>query len=238
MQDPMTVEKIMNSDPAIASKTNEVNEIDNKITQAKQDLQNLTANVTDRYKGTGASKATINARVMSESRDMIDNITLLEAQRASASTALTTLITNAKDNYAMARQSKLDAEESYWKNYSALQQLAQMGMQADELEYKKTQDAIQRDISLMQYYQNREDNFTMADQNFQRDLYKTQVTQEFQREMDDRGFAQQKELAQMGYQNQYNMANLGFDQDVQKMMLQYDLTDAKEQKQFKQELIK
>lgn len=238
MQDPMTVEKIMNSDPAIAQKTNEVNQYDNQINELTQQQKNLLANVTERYKGTGASKATINARYLSEARDLTDQLALLTAQKNSASLALTTLIQNGKDNYEMARQSRLDAEASYYKNMDAMMQMSQMGMQQENLEYQRAQQAIERDLQQMQYWQQREDGFVKDELSFERDLYKTKVTQEYQMQMDERNFAQQKELAQMGYQNQYSMANLGFDQDVQKMMMQYDMSEVKDQKSFMQDLIK
>ena len=40
---------------------------------------------------------------------------MLEANKASASSALTTLIQNAKDNYAYARQDRQDALDQYNK---------------------------------------------------------------------------------------------------------------------------
>ena len=214
MQDPMTVEKIMNADPAISQKTNEVNQYDNQINELTQQQKNLLANVTERYKGTGASKATINARYLSESRDLTDQLALLTAQKNSASLALTTLIQNGKDNYEMARQGRLDAEASYYKNMDAMMQMSQMGMQQENLEYQRAQQAIERDLQQMQYWQQREDGFVKDELSFERDLYKTKVAQEYQMQMDDRNFAQQKELANMGYQNQYNMANLGFEQGI------------------------
>ena len=50
MQEPVTVEKIMNSDPNIASKSSEVQGIDSQITEAKDRLKNIKAEVTERYK--------------------------------------------------------------------------------------------------------------------------------------------------------------------------------------------
>lgn len=214
MQDPMTVEKIMNSDPAISQKTNEVNQYDNQINELTQQQKNLLANVTERYKGTGASKATINARYLSESRDLTDQLALLTAQKNSASLALTTLIQNGKDNYEMSRQSRLDAEASYYKNMDAMMQMTQMGMQQENLEYQRAQEAINRDLQQMQYWQQREDGFVKDELSFERDLYKTKVTQEYQMQMDERNFNQQKELARIGYQNQRDMANLGFEQGM------------------------
>lgn len=115
MQNPTTVATIMNSDPAIATKTNEVQAVEDKLTEAKDRLKKVKANVTERYKGTGATSATINAKALSESRDITDEITMLEANKASASSALTTLIQNAKDNYTYARQDKIDAEDKFNK---------------------------------------------------------------------------------------------------------------------------
>ena len=115
MQNPTTVATIMNSDPNIATKTNEVQEVENKLTDAKDRLKKVQENVTARYKGTGATKQTINAKALAESQDIIDEITMLEANKASASSALTTLIQNAKDNYTYARQDREDALAQYNK---------------------------------------------------------------------------------------------------------------------------
>ena len=112
MQEPVTVEKIMNSDPNIASKSSEVQGIDSQITEAKDRLKNIKAEVTERYKGTGATKATIQAKALAESQDIIDEITMLEANRSSASAALSTLIQNAKDNYTYAKESRQEAIQS------------------------------------------------------------------------------------------------------------------------------
>lgn len=214
MQDPMTVDKIMNSDPAIAQKTNQINEYDHQINELSQEQKNLLESITQRYKGSGASKATINARFLSESRDLTDQLALLTAQKNSESLALTTLIQNGKDTYEMSRQSRLDAEASYYRDMDAMMQIAQMGIEQDNLEYQRAQDAIHRDLQEIQYWQQREDGFLKDELSFERDLYKTKFMQDYQMQMDERNFTQQKELAQMGYQNQYHMANLGFEQDL------------------------
>ena len=115
MSNPTTVATIMNSDPNIATKTNEVQAVEDKLTEAKDRLKNIQKNVTERYKGTGATKQTVNAKALAESQDIIDEITMLEANKASASSALTTLIQNAKDNYTYARQDREDALAQYNK---------------------------------------------------------------------------------------------------------------------------
>ena len=115
MQNQTTVATIMNSDPNIATKTNEVQAVEDKLTEAKDRLKKVQENVTSRYKGTGATKQTINAKALAESQDIIDEITMLEANKASASSALTTLIQNAKDNYTYARQDREDALAQYNK---------------------------------------------------------------------------------------------------------------------------
>ena len=61
MSNPTTVATIMNSDPNIATKTNEVQAVEDKLTEAKDRLKNIQKNVTERYKGTGATKQTINS---------------------------------------------------------------------------------------------------------------------------------------------------------------------------------
>ena len=146
MQNQTTVATIMNSDPNIATKTNEVQAVEDKLTEAKDRLKKVQENVTERYKGTGATKQTINAKALAESQDIIDEITMLEANKASASSALTTLIQNAKDNYAYARQDRQDALDQYNKGFAQLQAMAEMGMAQDAQEYKKQQDAVERDL--------------------------------------------------------------------------------------------
>jgi len=238
MQNPTTVSSIMNSDPNIATKTNEVQEIDGKLTEAKDRLKNIQANVTERYKGTGATKQTVNAKALAESQDIIDEITMLEANKASASTALTTLIQNAKDNYQMSRQERQDALDNYYKGFSQLQAMAEMGMKQDELEYQRQQDSVNRDLQLLQYYTNI-DQANMRDElGFQRDLSKMDLQQQYGVQNDLRNFEQQKELAQMGYQNQYNMANLGFNQDMAKLGMQQSYSTAQNANQNQMDMIK
>ena len=154
MQNQTTVATIMNSDPNIATKTNEVQAVEDKLTEAKDRLKKVQENVTQRYKGTGATKQTINAKVLAESQDIIDEITMLEANKASASSALTTLIQNAKDNYTYARQDRQDALDQYNKGFAQLQAMAEMGMKQDAQEYQQQKDAVERDLQLLQYYTN------------------------------------------------------------------------------------
>lgn len=214
MQNPNTVATIMNSDPAIATKTNEVQAIEDKLTEAKNRLQNIKANVTERYKGTGATSATINAKALSESRDITNEITMLEANKASASGALTTLIQNAKDNYTFARQDKLDAENRFNQGFQQLQAMAEMGMKQDSVEYQKQQDAVNRDLALMQYYTNI-DQANMRDElGFQRDLSKMDLQQKYGVQNDLRNFEQQKVLVKMWYNNQAYLQNLQFGQQT------------------------
>ena len=203
MSNPTTVATIMNSDPNIATKTNEVQAVEDKLTEAKDRLKNIQKNVTERYKGTGATKQTVNAKALAESQDIIDEITMLEANKASASSALTTLITNAKDNYTMARQDRQDALAQYNQGFQQLQAMAEMGMAQDAQEYKKQQDSVNRDLELLQYYTNIDQANAKEARGY-----------DFQNQQDIRNFGQQKELAKMGYQNQTNLANLGFRNDM------------------------
>ena len=188
MQNQTTVATIMNSDPNIATKTNEVQAVEDKLTEAKDRLKKVQENVTERYKGTGATKQTINAKALAESQDIIDEITMLEANKASASSALTTLIQNAKDNYTYARQDRQDALDQYNKGFAQLQAMAEMGMAQDAQEYKKQQDAVERDLQLLQYYTNIDQANAKEARGYQ-----------FQTQQDLRNFEQQKELAKMGY---------------------------------------
>ena len=199
MSNPTTVATIMNSDPNIATKTNEVQAVEDKLTEAKDRLKKVQENVTERYKGTGATKQTINAKALAESQDIIDEITMLEANKASASSALTTLIQNAKDNYAYARQDRQDALDQYNKGFAQLQAMAEMGMKQDAQEYQQQQDAVNRDLQLLQYYTNIDQANAKEARGYQ-----------FQTQQDLRNFEQQKELAKMGYNNQFNLANLNF----------------------------
>lgn len=203
MSNPTTVATIMNSDPNIATKTNEVQAVEDKLTEAKDRLKKVQENVTERYKGTGATKQTINAKALAESQDIIDEITMLEANKASASSALTTLIQNAKDNYQMARQDRQDALDNYYKGFQQLQALADMGMKQDSLAYQQQKDATERDLGLLQYYTNIDQANAKEARGYQ-----------FQTQQDLRNFEQSKELAKMGYQNQAYLSNLGFQQNM------------------------
>jgi len=227
MQNQTTVATIMNSDPNIATKTNEVQAVEDKLTEAKDRLKKVQENVTERYKGTGATKQTINAKALAESQDIIDEITMLEANKASASSALTTLIQNAKDNYTYARQDRQDALDQYNKGFAQLQAMAEMGMAQDAQEYKKQQDAVNRDLQLLQYY-------TDIDQANAKEAR----GYDFQTQQDLRSFDQQKELAKMGYNNQYNLANLGFNQDMAKLGMQQAYSTAQNATAQQNEMIK
>lgn len=217
MSNPTTVATIMNSDPNIATKTNEVQAVEDKLTDAKDRLKKVQENVTERYKGTGATKQTINAKALAESQDIIDEITMLEANKASASSALTTLIQNAKDNYTYARQDRQDALDQYNKGFAQLQAMAEMGMKQDAQEYQKQQDAVNRDLQLLQYY-------TDIDQANAKEAR----GYDFQERSDLRKFDQQKELAKMGYIQDERMSNLNYNQDINKLRLSNDLQTNKD----------
>lgn len=217
MQNPTTVATIMNSDPNIATKTNEVQEVENKLTDAKDRLKKVQENVTARYKGTGATKQTINAKALAESQDIIDEITMLEANKASASSALTTLIQNAKDNYQMARQDRQDALDNYYKGFSQLQAMAEMGMKQDDMEYQRQQDSVNRDLQLLQYYTNIDQANAKEARGYQ-----------FQTQQDLRNFDQQKELAKMGYNQQERMSNINYNQDINKLRLSNEMQTNKD----------
>ena len=227
MQNQTTVATIMNSDPNIATKTNEVQAVEDKLTEAKDRLKKVQENVTSRYKGTGATKQTINAKALAESQDIIDEITMLEANKASASSALTTLIQNAKDNYTYARQDRQDALDQYNKGFAQLQAMAEMGMKQDAQEYQKQQDSVNRDLQLLQYYTNIDQANAKEARGY-----------DFQTQQDLRNFDQQKELAKMGYNNQYNLANLGFNQDMAKLRATQAFTAGQNTVAQRNELIK
>ena len=227
MSNPTTVATIMNSDPNIATKTNEVQAVEDKLTEAKDRLKNIQKNVTERYKGTGATKQTVNAKALAESQDIIDEITMLEANKASASSALTTLISNAKDNYTYARQDRQDALDQYNQGFQQLQALADMGMKQDSLAYQQQKDATERDLGLLQYYTNIDQANAKEARGY-----------DFQEQSDLRNFGQQKELAKMGYQNQYNLSNLGFNQDMAKLGMQQSYSTAQNANQNQMDMIK
>ena len=217
MSNPTTVATIMNSDPNIATKTNEVQAVEDKLTEAKDRLKNIQKNVTERYKGTGATKQTVNAKALAESQDIIDEITMLEANKASASSALTTLIQNAKDNYTMARQDRQDALAQYNQGFQQLQALADMGMKQDSLAYQQQKDATERDLGLLQYYTNIDQANAKEARGYQ-----------FQEQSDLRNFGQQKELAKMGYNQAERMSSINYNQDINKLRLTNDLQTNKD----------
>jgi hypothetical protein len=152
---------------------------------------------------------------------------MLEANKASASSALTTLIQNAKDNYTYARQDRQDALAQYNQGFQQLQALADMGMKQDSLAYQQQKDATERDLGLLQYYTNIDQANAKEARGYQ-----------FQEQSDLRNFDQQKELAQMGYQNQYNLSNLGFNQDMAKLGMQQSYTTAQNANQNQMDMIK
>jgi len=217
MSNPTTVATIMNSDPNIATKTNEVQAVEDKLTDAKDRLKKVQENVTERYKGTGATKQTVNAKALAESQDIIDEITMLEANKASASSALTTLIQNAKDNYTMARQDREDALAQYNQGFQQLQALADMGMKQDSLAYQQQKDATERDLGLLQYYTNIDQANAKEARGYQ-----------FQEQSDLRNFDQSKELARMGYNQQERMSSINYNQDINKLRLANDMQTNKD----------
>ena len=217
MSNPTTVATIMNSDPNIATKTNEVQAVEDKLTEAKDRLKKVQENVTERYKGTGATKQTVNAKALAESQDIIDEITMLEANKASASSALTTLIQNAKDNYTMARQDRQDALAQYNQTFEQMAAMAKMGMDQDNEQYKRKNDDLNRDIQLLQYYTNIDQANAKEARGY-----------DFQNQQDIQNFEQQKELAKIGYNQQERMSSINYNQDINKLRLTNDLQTNKE----------
>ena len=217
MSNPTTVATIMNSDPNIATKTNEVQAVEDKLTEAKDRLKKVQENVTERYKGTGATKQTVNAKALAESQDIIDEITMLEANKASASSALTTLIQNAKDNYTMARQDRQDALAQYNQTFEQMAAMAKMGMDQDNEQYKRKNDDLNRDIQLLQYYTNIDQANAKEARGYQ-----------FQEQSDLRNFDQQKELAKMGYNQAERMSSINYNQDINKLRLTNDMQTNKD----------
>ena len=217
MSNPTTVATIMNSDPNIATKTNEVQAVEDKLTEAKDRLKKVQENVTERYKGTGATTQTVNAKALAESQDIIDEITMLEANKASASSALTTLIQNAKDNYTMARQDRQDALAQYNQTFEQMAAMAKMGMDQDNEQYKRKNDDLNRDIQLLQYYTNIDQANAKEARGYQ-----------FQEQSDLRNFDQQKELAKMGYNQAERMSSINYNQDINKLRLTNDMQTNKD----------
>ena len=87
-----------------------------------------------------------------------------------------------------------------------------MGMAQDAQEYKKQQDAVERDLQLLQYYTNIDQANAKEARGYQ-----------FQTQQDLRNFEQQKELAKMGYNQAERMANINYNQDINKLRLTNDL---------------
>ena len=87
-----------------------------------------------------------------------------------------------------------------------------MGMAQDAQEYKKQQDAVERDLQLLQYYTNIDQANAKEARGY-----------DFQTQQDLRNFEQQKELAKMGYNQAERMANINYNQDINKLRLTNDL---------------
>ena len=115
-------------------------------------------------------------------------------------------------NYTYARQDRQDALDQYNKGFAQLQAMAEMGMAQDAQEYKKQQDAVERDLQLLQYYTNIDQANAKEARGYQ-----------FQTQQDLRNFEQQKELAKMGYNQAERMANINYNQDINKLRLTNDL---------------
>mgnify|MGYP007009325068 CR=1 FL=1 len=164
---------------------------------------------------------------MAESQDIIDEITMLEANKASASSALTTLIQNAKDNYTYARQDRQDALAQYNQGFQQLQALADMGMKQDSLAYQQQKDATERDLGLLQYYTNIDQANAKEARGYQ-----------FQEQSDLRNFGQQKELAKMGYNQAERMSSINYNQDINKLRLTNDMQTNKDLNQNQMDMIK
>jgi hypothetical protein len=143
---------------------------------------------------------------LAESQDIIDEITMLEANKASASSALTTLITNAKDNYTYARQDRQDALAQYNQGFAQLQALADMGMKQDSLAYQQQKDATERDLGLLQYYTNIDQSNAKEARGY-----------DFQEQSDLRNFEQAE-----------RMSNINYNQDINKLRLTNDMQTNKD----------
>ena len=87
-----------------------------------------------------------------------------------------------------------------------------MGMAQDAQEYKKQQDAVERDLQLLQYYTNIDQANAKEARGYQ-----------FQTQQDLRNFEQQKELAKMGYNQAERMSSINYNQDINKLRLTNDL---------------
>ena len=87
-----------------------------------------------------------------------------------------------------------------------------MGMKQDAQEYQQQQDAVNRDLQLLQYY-------TDIDQANAKEARGYQ----FQTQQDLRNFEQQKELAKMGYNQAERMSSINYNQDINKLRLTNDL---------------
>ena len=82
-------------------------------------------------------------------------------------------------------------------------------MQQDNIEYQRQKDAVERDLSMLQYYTNIDQANAKEARGY-----------DFQTQQDLRNFDQQKELAKMGYNNQFNLANLNFRNDMTQLAAQ------------------
>ena len=132
---------------------------------------------------------------------------MLEANKASASSALTTLIQNTWDNYTYARQDRQDALGQYNKGFAQLQAMAEMG------EWLKTLKSTRsnKTASIVTC------NSPILHKHWPSKCPRKREVMTLETQQDLRNFDQQKELAKMGYNSQYNLANLGFNQDMAKL---------------------
>lgn len=76
---------------------------------------------------------------------------MLGANKASASSALTTLIQNARITTQWHVKTNKTTNAQYNQGFQQLQALADMGIEQNSLEYQKRQDAVNRDLQFNQY---------------------------------------------------------------------------------------
>ena len=100
-----------------SNETNEVQTVEDKLTETKDRLKRYKRECNRDIREQEQQNKQSMLKHWQKTKDIIDEITMLEANKASASSALTTLIQNAKDNYTYARQDRIDALDQYNKGF-------------------------------------------------------------------------------------------------------------------------
>jgi hypothetical protein len=106
--------------------------------------------------------------------------------------------------------------------------MAKMGMDQDNEQYKRQQDATTRDLQLLMHYDEQDQANAREQRGYDFQMKRDEQNFGQQKVLNTMGYENQEKLARMGYQNQAYLSNLGFNQDMAKLRLTNDLQTNKD----------